>query len=71
METDAENVIDDVAMQIKISYFEIYNERIRDLLDPTNMNLPIHEDRNRVPYVRNNFTINLQSTILDGITITS
>ena len=39
-------------MQIKVSYFEIYNERIRDLLYPDNNNLPIHEDRNRIPYVK-------------------
>jgi len=37
---------------IKVSYFEIYNERIRDLLDVTKTNLPIHEDKNRVPYVK-------------------
>uniref|UniRef100_A0A914Z3P9 Kinesin-like protein n=1 Tax=Panagrolaimus superbus TaxID=310955 RepID=A0A914Z3P9_9BILA len=37
---------------IKVSYFEIYNEKIRDLLDYTKTNLPIHEDKNRVPYVK-------------------
>ena len=41
-----------ILFQIKVSYFEIYNERIRDLLDITNTNLPIHEDKNRVPYVK-------------------
>lgn len=35
-----------------MSYFEIYNEKIRDLLDITRTNLPIHEDKNRVPYVK-------------------
>ena len=38
---------------IKVSYFEIYNERIRDLLDVTKTNLTIHEDKNRVPFVEN------------------
>jgi kinesin family protein 5 len=38
---------------IKIAYFEIYNERIRDLLDVTKTNLTIHEDKNRVPFVKN------------------
>ncbi|CAJ0580884.1 unnamed protein product, partial [Mesorhabditis spiculigera] len=38
--------------QIKVSYFEIYNEKIRDLLDVTKVNLAIHEDKNRVPYVK-------------------
>ena len=37
---------------IKVSYYEIYNEKIRDLLDVTKTNLPIHEDKNRVPYVK-------------------
>ena len=41
-----------VEFHIKVSYFEIYNERIRDLLDVTRTNLPIHEDKNRVPYVK-------------------
>ncbi|KAL3068382.1 hypothetical protein niasHT_030673 [Heterodera trifolii] len=38
---------------IKVSYFEIYNERIRDLLDITKTNLAIHEDKNRIPFVKN------------------
>lgn len=37
---------------IKVSYYEIYNEKIRDLLDVTKTNLSIHEDKNRVPYVK-------------------
>uniref|UniRef100_A0A914RSW8 Kinesin-like protein n=1 Tax=Parascaris equorum TaxID=6256 RepID=A0A914RSW8_PAREQ len=40
----------DLEFHIKVSYFEIYNEKIRDLLDVTKMNLAIHEDKNRVPY---------------------
>ena len=27
-------------------------EKIRDLLDPSKTNLPIHEDKNKVPYVK-------------------
>ncbi|VDK68660.1 unnamed protein product [Litomosoides sigmodontis] len=42
----------DLEFHIKVSYFEIYNEKIRDLLDVTKMNLAIHEDKNRVPYVK-------------------
>lgn len=37
---------------IKISYFEIYNEKIRDLLDITKTNLTIHEDKSKIPYVK-------------------
>ena len=43
---------ENLEFHIKVSYFEIYNERIRDLLDITRTNLPIHEDKNRVPYVK-------------------
>ncbi|XP_075256672.1 uncharacterized protein LOC142349142 [Convolutriloba macropyga] len=39
---------------IQIAYFEIYNERIKDLLNPnTGDNLPISEDRKKRPYVKN------------------
>lgn len=43
---------ENLEFHIKVSYFEIYNEKIRDLLDVTKTNLPIHEDKNRVPYVK-------------------
>ncbi|KAI1729238.1 kinesin motor domain-containing protein [Ditylenchus destructor] len=43
---------ENLEFHIKVSYFEIYNEKIRDLLDITRTNLPIHEDKNRVPYVK-------------------
>uniref|UniRef100_A0A3Q2U740 Kinesin-like protein n=1 Tax=Fundulus heteroclitus TaxID=8078 RepID=A0A3Q2U740_FUNHE len=33
---------------IKVSYFEIYLDKIRDLLDVTKTNLSVHEDKNRV-----------------------
>eukprot|EP00117_Sycon_ciliatum_P046007 scpid28833/ scgid5520/ Kinesin heavy chain len=37
---------------IKVSYFEIYMEKIRDLLNTSKTNLSIHEDKNRSPYVK-------------------
>merc|ERR1712179_533419 len=37
---------------IKVSYFEIYLDKIRDLLDVSKVNLAVHEDKNRVPYVK-------------------
>ncbi|GLH10598.1 Kinesin heavy chain [Gryllus bimaculatus] len=43
---------EDLEFHIKVSYFEIYMEKIRDLLDITKINLTIHEDRNRVPFVK-------------------
>ncbi|MPC32081.1 Kinesin heavy chain [Portunus trituberculatus] len=37
---------------IKVSYFEIYMDKIRDLLDVSKVNLSVHEDKNRVPSVK-------------------
>ncbi|KAJ9085257.1 hypothetical protein DSO57_1015849 [Entomophthora muscae] len=37
---------------VNVSYMEIYMERIRDLLNPRNDNLPIHEEKNRGVYVK-------------------
>ncbi|XP_029990171.1 kinesin heavy chain isoform X2 [Sphaeramia orbicularis] len=43
---------ENLEFHIKVSYFEIYMDKIRDLLDVTKTNLSVHEDRNRVPYVK-------------------
>jgi kinesin family protein 5 len=37
---------------VRVSYMEIYMERIRDLLQPHNDNLPVHEEKNRGVYVK-------------------
>jgi kinesin family protein 5 len=37
---------------VRVSYMEIYMERIRDLLMPQNDNLPVHEEKNRGVYVK-------------------
>lgn len=37
---------------VRVSYMEIYMERIRDLLQPQNDNLPVHEEKNRGVYVK-------------------
>lgn len=37
---------------IQISYFEIYLDKIRDLLDISKTNLSVHEDKNRATYVK-------------------
>ncbi|RDW79469.1 kinesin-like protein [Coleophoma cylindrospora] len=37
---------------VRVSYMEIYMERIRDLLAPMNDNLPVHEEKNRGVYVK-------------------
>ncbi|KAK5175749.1 uncharacterized protein LTR77_000888 [Saxophila tyrrhenica] len=41
-----------IEFMVKVSYMEIYMEQIRDLLVPTNSNLPIHEDKARGVYVK-------------------
>ncbi|XP_029358135.1 kinesin heavy chain [Echeneis naucrates] len=43
---------ENLEFHIKVSYFEIYMDKIRDLLDVTKINLSVHEDKNRVPYVK-------------------
>ncbi|KAL3268229.1 hypothetical protein HHI36_007353 [Cryptolaemus montrouzieri] len=43
---------ENLEFHIKVSYFEIYMDKIRDLLDISKVNLSVHEDKNRVPYVK-------------------
>uniref|UniRef100_A0A8C9W4L5 Kinesin-like protein n=1 Tax=Scleropages formosus TaxID=113540 RepID=A0A8C9W4L5_SCLFO len=43
---------ENLEFHIKVSYFEIYLDKIRDLLDVSKTNLAVHEDSNRVPYVK-------------------
>ena len=41
-----------IEFTVKVSYMEIYMEKIRDLMVPSNDNLPIHEDKQRGVYVK-------------------
>ncbi|KAJ2617201.1 hypothetical protein H4S08_000416 [Coemansia sp. RSA 1365] len=41
-----------VEYMVKASYMEIYMERIRDLLNPEEANLPVHEDKANGVYVK-------------------
>ncbi|KAI9091869.1 P-loop containing nucleoside triphosphate hydrolase protein [Phlyctochytrium arcticum] len=41
-----------VEFTVRVSFMEIYMERIRDLLNPANDNLPIHEEKTRGVYVK-------------------
>ncbi|KOB79084.1 Kinesin-like protein 1 [Operophtera brumata] len=43
---------ENLEFHIKVSYFEIYMDKIRDLLDVSKVNLSVHEDKNRVPFVK-------------------
>jgi kinesin family protein 5 len=43
---------ENLEFHIKVSYFEIYLDKIRDLLDPTKVNLAVHEDKNHAVYVK-------------------
>ena len=41
-----------IEFTVKVSYMEIYMEKIKDLLVPQNDNLPVHEDKQRGVYVK-------------------
>uniref|UniRef100_A0A060T922 Kinesin-like protein n=1 Tax=Blastobotrys adeninivorans TaxID=409370 RepID=A0A060T922_BLAAD len=42
----------DIEYTVRVSYMEIYMERIKDLLNPQNANLSIHQDKTRGVYVK-------------------
>ncbi|CEJ04051.1 Putative Kinesin heavy chain [Rhizopus microsporus] len=42
---------------VKVSYMEIYMEKVRDLFNPSNDNLAIHEDKTRGVYVKDLYEI--------------
>lgn len=48
IETASENI----EFTVKISMCEIYNERIKDLMDPTKDNLKIHEEKSKGVYIQ-------------------
>lgn len=55
-----------VEFHIKVSYFEIYMDKIKDLLDISKDNLTVHEDKNRVPFVKGaseRFVCNLEEVM--------
>eukprot|EP00090_Calanus_glacialis_P003713 TRINITY_DN1273_c0_g1_i1.p1 TRINITY_DN1273_c0_g1~~TRINITY_DN1273_c0_g1_i1.p1 ORF type:complete len:968 (-),score=442.44 TRINITY_DN1273_c0_g1_i1:1092-3995(-) len=43
---------ENLEFHIKVSYFEIYLDKCRDLLDPSKVNLAVHEDKDKVVYVK-------------------
>jgi len=43
---------ENLEFHIKCSYFEIYLDKCRDLLDPSKVNLAVHEDKDRAVYVK-------------------
>ncbi|CAO3592632.1 unnamed protein product [Absidia cylindrospora] len=47
---------------VKVSYMEIYMEKVRDLLDPSHDNLPIHEDKTKGVYVKGLLEVYVSST---------
>lgn len=40
-------------MKLWISYIEVYNEQINDLLNERNVNLKVQEDRNKMVQIEN------------------
>ncbi|KAJ8656579.1 hypothetical protein O0I10_007656 [Lichtheimia ornata] len=47
---------------VKVSYMEIYMEKVRDLLNPQHDNLPIHEDKVKGVYVKGVLEVYVSST---------
>ncbi|KAI9279499.1 kinesin heavy chain [Umbelopsis sp. AD052] len=47
---------------VKVSYMEIYMEKVRDLLNPSQDNLPIHEDKSKGVYVKGLLEVYVSST---------
>lgn len=43
---------ENIEYTVRVSYMEIYMEKIRDLLVPQNDNLPVHEEKSRGVYVK-------------------
>lgn len=50
-----------IEFHVKVSYMEIYQEKIRDLLNHSEDNLQIHEEKNRGVYVKGLTEINVAS----------
>ena len=47
-----ESAPEDIEFTVKVSMIEIYNEKIRDLLDPKKINLKIHDNKEKGVYVK-------------------
>ena len=43
---------EDIEFSVRVSFVEIYNEKIQDLLDPKKNNLKIHENKQQGVYVK-------------------
>ena len=50
--TRIENASEDIVFNVTVSMVEIYNERIKDLLDPAKDNLRIHEKAGKGVYLQ-------------------
>uniref|UniRef100_A0A6A7FZT0 Kinesin-like protein n=4 Tax=Hirondellea gigas TaxID=1518452 RepID=A0A6A7FZT0_9CRUS len=46
------NMEETLEFHIKVSFYEIYMDKIRDLLDVSKVNLSVHEDKNKTPFVK-------------------
>ena len=46
-----ESASENIEFQVKVSMSEIYNEKIKDLLNPSKDNLKIHEEATKGVYI--------------------
>ncbi|OAD07230.1 hypothetical protein MUCCIDRAFT_188822 [Mucor lusitanicus CBS 277.49] len=51
-----------IEFTVKVSYMEIYMEKVRDLFNPSSDNLAIHEDKTRGVYVKDLYEIYVANT---------
>ena len=60
-----------ITFKLFCSYFEIYNEKVQDLLDPSTENLRVGEDKQRGFFVENLIQKEVKNTqeIFDAIRI--
>jgi kinesin family protein 5 len=47
-----ETAPEEIEFTVKVSMIEIYNEKIRDLLDPKKIDLKVHENKDKGVYVK-------------------
>lgn len=50
--TRIENASEDIMFSVHVSMVEIYNEKIKDLIDPTKDNVRIHEKQGKGVYLQ-------------------
>lgn len=56
-----ETASESIEFTIKVSMIEIYNEKIKDLIDPAKDNLKIHEEKSKGVYIQDITEVDISS----------